>query len=81
MIVAEKKLIRTPVEELYLGELVEEDANFLLYNQDSNDDDMVVDNATSQNSLFDDNSSSEDILNDEIDNEVYDEYEANIFGD
>lgn len=81
MIVAEKKLIRTPVEELYLGELVEEDANFLLYNQDSNDDDMVVDNATSQNSLFDDNSSSEDILNDEIDNEVDDEYEANIFGD
>lgn len=81
MIVAEKKLIRTPVEELYLGELVEEDANFLLYNQDSNDDDMVVDNATSQNSIFDDNSSSEDILNDEIDNEVDDEYEANIFGD
>lgn len=81
MIVAEKKLIRTPVEELYLGELVEEDANFLLYNQDSNDDDMVVDNATSQNSLFDDNSSSEDILNDEIDNEIDDEYEANIFGD
>lgn len=81
MIVAEKKLIRTPVEELYLGELIEEDANFLLYNQDSNDDDMVVDNATSQNSLFDDNSSSEDILNDEIDNEVDDEYEANIFGD
>ena len=81
MIVAEKKLIRTPVEELYLGELVEEDANFLLYNQDSNDDDMLVDNATSQNSLFDDNSSSEDILNDEIDNEVDDEYEANIFGD
>ena len=81
MIVAEKKLIRTPVEELYHGELVEEDANFLLYNQDSNDDDMVVDNATSQNSLFDDNSSSEDILNDEIDNEVDDEYEANIFGD
>ena len=81
MIVAEKKLIRTPVEELYIGELVEEDANFLLYNQDSNDDDMVVDNATSQNSLFDDNSSSEDILNDEIDNEIDDEYEANIFGD
>ena len=81
MIVAAKKLIRTPVEELYLGELVEEDANFLLYNQDSNDDDMVVDNATSQNSLFDDNSSSEDILNDEIDNEIDDEYEANIFGD
>ena len=81
MIVAEKKLIRTPVEELYLGELVEEDANFLLYNQDSSDDDMVVDNATSQNSLFDDNSSSEDILNDEIDNEIDDEYEANIFGD
>ena len=81
MIVAEKKLIRTPVEELYLGELVEEDANFLLYNQDSNDDDMVVDNATSQNSLFDDNSSSEDIFNDEIDNEIDDEYEANIFGD
>lgn len=81
MIVAEKKLIRTPVEELYLGELVEEDANFLLYNQDSNDDDMVVDNATSQNSLFDDNSSSEDILSDEIDNETDDEYEANIFGD
>ena len=81
MIVEEKKLIRTPVEELYLGELVEEDANFLLYNQDSNDDDMVVDNATSQNSLFDDNSSSEDILNDEIDNEIDDEYEANIFGD
>ena len=81
MIVAEKKLIRTPVEELYLGELVEEDANFLLYNQDSNDDDMVVDNATSQNSIFDDNSSSEDILNDEIDNEIDDEYEANIFGD
>ena len=81
MIVAEKKLIRTPVEELYLGELIEEDANFLLYNQDSNDDDMVVDNATSQNSLFDDNSSSEDILNDEIDNEIDDEYEANIFGD
>lgn len=81
MIVAEKKLIRTPVEELYLGELVEEDANFLLYNQDSNDDDMVVDNATSQNSIFDDNSSFEDILNDEIDNEVDDEYEANIFGD
>ena len=81
MIVAEKKLIRTPVEELYLGELVEEDANFLLYNQDSNDDDMVVDNATSQNSLFDDNSSSEYILNDEIDNEIDDEYEANIFGD
>ena len=81
MIVAEKKLIRTPVEELYLGELVEEDANFLLYNQDSNDDDMVVDNATSQNSLFDDNSSSENILNDEIDNEIDDEYEANIFGD
>ena len=81
MIVAEKKLIRTPVEELYLGELVEEDANFLLYNQDSNDDDIVVDNATSQNSLFDDNSSSEDILNDEIDNEIDDEYEANIFGD
>ena len=66
MIVAEKKLIRTPVEELYLGELVEEDANFLLYNQDSNDDDMVVDNATSQNSLFDYTSFSEDILNDEI---------------
>ena len=81
MIVAEKKLIRTPVEELYLGELVEEDANFLLYNQDSNDDYIVVDNATSQNSLFDDNSSSEDILNDEIDNEIDDEYEANIFGD
>ena len=80
MIVAEKKLIRTPVEELYLGELVEEDANFLLYNQDSNDDDMVVDNATS-NSLFDDSSSSEDILSDEIDNEVDDDYEANIFGD
>ena len=81
MIVAEKKLIRTPVEELYLGELVEEDANFSLYNQDSNDHDMVVDTATSQNSIFDDNSSSEDILNDEIDNEVDDEYEANIFGD
>ena len=80
MIVAEKKLIRTSVEELYLGELVEEDANFLLYNQDSNDDDMVVDN-TASNSLFDDSSSSEDILSDEIDNEVDDDYEANIFGD
>ena len=57
MITAEKNIIRTPVEELLLREMVMEDADFLIDNKDSEDDDMIVDNTS--NGLFDNESEDE----------------------
>lgn len=60
MINGEKYRVRTAVEDLLLDEMVMEDANFLITNQDSDDDDMVVDNTS--NGLFDGESDYDDLL-------------------
>lgn len=62
MITAEKNIIRTPVEELLLREMVMEDADFLIDNKDSEDDDMIVDNTS--NGLFDNESEDDDLFDD-----------------
>lgn len=72
MINAEKSLIRTPVENLLLSEMVMEDANFLIADKDGDDDDMVIDNTS--NGLFD-NESEDDLFEDN-----YDEDEDRILG-
>jgi hypothetical protein len=61
---SDKQIFRTDVENLFLSEMVMEDANFLIDNNDSSDDDMVVDNTS--NELFaDDIIDDDDILEDE----------------
>ena len=53
MIIGEKEVIRTDVENLFLQEMVQEDANLMIMDRDGYDDDLVLDD-TSDNLFADD---------------------------
>lgn len=59
MILEAKKLVRTPIENLFLNEMVEEDTSFIVAAEDAVDE--IVDSDSGK--LFD-SSSSEDELED-----------------
>ena len=65
MIVSDKPLVRTPVEDLFLSEMVMEDANFLITDPEGSDLDMVIDNTS--DSLFADD---DELLYDDEDEEM-----------
>ena len=81
MIVAEKKILRTEVENLFLSEMVIEDNNFLIRGEGSEIDDMIEssniglfdDNATIIKEEFDEDIAIEDILDDEDDDYLFDD--------
>ena len=53
MIIGEKEVIRTDVENLFLQEMVQEDANLMIIDRDGYDDDLILDD-TSDNLFADD---------------------------
>lgn len=81
MIVAEKEILRTEVENLFLSEMVIEDNNFLIRGEGSEIDDMIEssniglfdDNATIIKEEFDEDITIEDILDDEDDDYLFDD--------
>ena len=81
MIVAEKEILRTEVENLFLREMVIEDNNFLIRGEGSEIDDMIEssniglfdDNATIIKEEFDEDIAIEDILDDEDDDYLFDD--------
>lgn len=70
---------RTDIENLFLEELVEEDATFLVNGFEDNADDIIASNT--DQGLFDDTTSSEDGFEDsgELFDEDDDALEENIF--
>lgn len=81
MIIAEKEILRTEVENLFLSEMVIEDNNFLIRGEGSEIDDMIEssniglfdDNATIIKEEFDEDIAIEDILDDEDDDYLFDD--------
>lgn len=73
MICENKVTVRTPAESVYLEEMVTEDANFLIMNdKEGNDADYVVPDDANTGGLFDNSSSSEDVLLDDEEDEYMD---------
>lgn len=67
MILSEKEIIRTGVEDLFLGEMVEEDNSFLYLNESIIDSALDVMMESSNDSIFDSISESADLDMDEYD--------------
>lgn len=65
------EVFRTPVENLFMEEMIEEDANYLIMGDNDEDIEAVIPQNYNDGGIFDSASSEEDIMSEDDDDDIF----------